>query len=61
MFILSKQLIAEVVKELVKIRPDFAWKKDEFMNGCSPLHIACSKGHLDITRELLKLDMDLSG
>ncbi|MCE3050088.1 hypothetical protein HAX54_046448 [Datura stramonium] len=30
------------------------------MNGCCPLHIACSKGHLDITRELLKLDMDLS-
>uniref|UniRef100_M1AVQ6 Ankyrin repeat-containing protein n=1 Tax=Solanum tuberosum TaxID=4113 RepID=M1AVQ6_SOLTU len=29
--------------------------------GCSPLHIACSKGHLDITRELLKLDMDLTG
>lgn len=51
----------EVVKELIKVRPDFAWKKDEFMNGCSPLHIACSKGHLDITRELLKLDMDLSG
>ncbi|KAH0642470.1 hypothetical protein KY290_034057 [Solanum tuberosum] len=51
----------EVVKELVKVRPDFAWKKDELMNGCSPLHIACSKGHLDITRELLKLDMDLSG
>ncbi|XP_049378197.1 uncharacterized protein LOC125842977 [Solanum stenotomum] len=56
-----KQLIAEVVKELVKVRADFAWKKDELMNGCSPLHIACSKGHLDITRELLKLDMDLSG
>ncbi|XP_015083957.1 ankyrin repeat-containing protein At5g02620-like [Solanum pennellii] len=51
----------EVVKELIKVRPDFAWKKDELMNGCSPLHIACSKGHLDITRELLKLDMDLSG
>lgn len=44
------------MKEILKVRPDFAWKRD--INGCTPLHISCSKGHLDITRELLKLDAD---
>ena len=27
---------------------------------CTPLHLACSKGHLEITRELLRLDPDLT-
>ncbi|KAJ9168305.1 hypothetical protein P3X46_019848 [Hevea brasiliensis] len=48
----------EIVKEILKIRPDFAWKKD--VNGCTPLHQACSKGHLETTRELLRFDTDLS-
>ncbi|KAL2525555.1 Ankyrin repeat family protein [Abeliophyllum distichum] len=49
----------ETVKEILRARPDFAWKKD--FHGCTPLHAACSsKGHLEITREILKLDSDLS-
>ncbi|EEF45878.1 ankyrin repeat-containing protein ITN1 [Ricinus communis] len=49
---------AEIVREIMKIRQDFAWKRD--INGCTPLHLACSKGHLETTRELLKYDADLS-
>lgn len=45
------------MKAILKIRPDFAWKKD--VNGCTPLHLACSKGHLETTRELLRFDTDL--
>lgn len=48
----------EIVKEILRARPDFARKKD--IHGCTPLHVACSKGHLDITREILKPDSDLS-
>ncbi|KAJ8751153.1 hypothetical protein K2173_016334 [Erythroxylum novogranatense] len=48
----------EIVKEIIKVRPDFAWKKD--LHGCTPLHLSCSKGHLEITRELLRLDTDSS-
>ncbi|KAK6912740.1 PGG domain [Dillenia turbinata] len=47
----------DVVKEILKARPDFARKKD--YQGCTPLHLACSKGHYDITGELLRLDEDL--
>lgn len=47
----------EIVKEILKARPDFAWKKN--LHGWTPLHLACSKGHLEITRELVKLDSDL--
>ncbi|KAK9274351.1 hypothetical protein L1049_019165 [Liquidambar formosana] len=47
----------EIVKEILKARPEFARKKD--IHGCTPLHLACSKGHLEITRELLRLDTDL--
>ncbi|KAF8388937.1 hypothetical protein HHK36_025620 [Tetracentron sinense] len=36
----------------------FLWRGD--LLGCSPLHLACKKGHLDITRELLRLDPNLS-
>ncbi|CAN1238987.1 Ankyrin repeat-containing protein ITN1 [Linum grandiflorum] len=28
--------------------------------GCTPLHQACTKGHLNVARELLKLDADLA-
>ncbi|KAF5181348.1 Ankyrin repeat-containing protein [Thalictrum thalictroides] len=48
----------EIVKDILEVRPDLAWKMDS--HGCSPLHLACSKGHLEITRELLRLDSDLS-
>lgn len=48
----------EIVKEILRARPGFAWKKD--FHGCTPLHAACSKGHLEITREFLKLDSDIS-
>ncbi|KAF5938867.1 hypothetical protein HYC85_023126, partial [Camellia sinensis] len=48
----------EIVKEILKERPDFASKTDS--HGCSPLHLACGKGHLEITRELLRSDSDLS-
>ncbi|KAK9102364.1 hypothetical protein Sjap_019618 [Stephania japonica] len=47
----------DIVKEILKVRPDFALIRDS--QGSTPLHLACSKGHLDITRELLKLDSDL--
>lgn len=50
--------VADIVKELLEARQEFAWKKD--LNGHTPLHLSCSKGHLEITRELLKLDPDLS-
>lgn len=42
----------------MKTRPDFAWKKDH--DGCTPLHLSCRKGHLEVTRELLRFDTDLS-
>ncbi|KAI8001291.1 Cysteine-rich receptor-like protein kinase 25 [Camellia lanceoleosa] len=48
----------EIVKEILKERPNFASKTDS--HGCSPLHLACSKGHLETTRELLRLYSDLS-
>ncbi|KAJ4830755.1 hypothetical protein Tsubulata_020788 [Turnera subulata] len=48
----------DILKEILKTRPDFAWKKDQ--DGCIPLHLACKKGHLDITRELLRFDTDLT-
>ncbi|KAL0288582.1 UNVERIFIED_CONTAM: hypothetical protein Sangu_2651000 [Sesamum angustifolium] len=47
----------EIVKLILKGRPDFARKRD--VDGCTPLHLACSKGLLDITRELVKLDSNL--
>ncbi|CAN1346967.1 Ankyrin repeat-containing protein BDA1, partial [Linum perenne] len=49
----------EIVKEILKVRSDFAWKR-ESSKGCIPLHQACSKGHLNVARELLKLDADLA-
>lgn len=51
-------LPAEIVKEILNLRPDFARKTT--VDGWSPLHLACSKGHLETTRELLSLDPDLS-
>ncbi|KAF9662251.1 hypothetical protein SADUNF_Sadunf18G0033700 [Salix dunnii] len=48
----------DIVKEILKARPDFAWKKD--LQGCTPLHLCCKKGHLEVTRELLRFDAELS-
>nr|DAD37324.1 TPA_asm: hypothetical protein HUJ06_007965 [Nelumbo nucifera] len=47
-----------IVKSIIEVRQDFAWGKD--IQGCTPLHLACNNGHLEITRELLRLDPDLS-
>ncbi|XP_071719794.1 uncharacterized protein [Rutidosis leptorrhynchoides] len=47
----------EIIKEILKVRPDFAKKFNS--EGYSPLHLACSKGHVDTTRELLWFDPDL--
>lgn len=46
------------MKEIQKVRPDFTREKD--YDGCTPLHQACSKGHLEVTNELLKSDPDLA-
>ncbi|XP_058070997.1 ankyrin repeat-containing protein ITN1-like [Magnolia sinica] len=48
---------ADIVHEILKVRPDFALKLDR--EGYSPLHIASSKGHLDITREILIVNSHL--
>ncbi|PIN23036.1 hypothetical protein CDL12_04258 [Handroanthus impetiginosus] len=45
------------MKGILEARPDYAWKRS--FRGCTPLHIACSKGQLEITGELIKLDSDL--
>lgn len=39
------------------MRPDFARKCTA--EGYSPLHLACSRGHVETTRELLGFDPDL--
>ena len=54
----SRLYFAEIVKQIMKARPEFSWKKDQ--NGCTSLHLSCSKGHLEVTRELLRFDIDLS-
>lgn len=41
----------------MRIRPDFASKRDSF--GCTPLHHASSKGHLDCAKELLRHDSEI--
>ena len=46
------------MKEIKKLRPDFAREKD--LDGFTPLHLACSKGHLEATAELLRSDPDLT-
>lgn len=48
----------EIIKEILKARPDLARKRD--IQGCTALHLSCSRGQLETTRELLKLDSDLS-
>ncbi|ONI24941.1 hypothetical protein PRUPE_2G270500, partial [Prunus persica] len=48
----------DFVKEIVRIKPDFA--KEMSNDGFSPIHIASAKGYLEIVRELLKVDPRLS-
>ncbi|KAI3738066.1 hypothetical protein L2E82_28084 [Cichorium intybus] len=48
---------AEIVNEILKVRPEFARKFTS--EGYSPLHLACSRDHFDTTRALLWLDSDL--
>lgn len=55
---LNRSYFTDIVKEILKARPDFAREKD--FDGCTPLHLACSKGHLEVTSELLRLDPDLT-
>ncbi|KAI3743564.1 hypothetical protein L1987_61274 [Smallanthus sonchifolius] len=47
----------EILKEILKVRPEFARKYTS--EGYSPLHLACSKGHVDTIRELLWFESDL--
>ncbi|KAF5784241.1 putative ankyrin repeat-containing domain, PGG domain, ankyrin repeat-containing domain superfamily [Helianthus annuus] len=47
----------EIVKEIIKVRPEFARKYNS--EGYTPLHLACSKGHIDTIRELLWFEPDL--
>lgn len=49
--------VTAIVREILSIRQDFARRRDG--QGLTPLHIAATKGHLEITRELLKMDSDL--
>ncbi|XP_076927627.1 uncharacterized protein LOC143591250 [Bidens hawaiensis] len=47
----------EIVKEILKVRPEFARKYTS--EGYTPLHLACSRGHVDTIRELLWFEPDL--
>lgn len=46
------------MREILNIYPDLGRKVDR--NGCSPLHYACSRGRLEITKMLLKHNLDLA-
>lgn len=48
----------EIVQNILEVRPNFARKSNK--NGYSPLHCACSRGYLEITRLFLRLDQDLA-
>ncbi|XP_073109533.1 uncharacterized protein [Elaeis guineensis] len=47
----------EIVREILRVRPDFVWKIDG--QGCYPIHLASSKGRLEIIREFLRVDPNL--
>ncbi|KAJ0008112.1 hypothetical protein Pint_29656 [Pistacia integerrima] len=49
---------ADIVAQLLKMCPNLAQKIDK--NGYSPLHYACSKGRVAITKMLLWFDSDLA-
>ncbi|KAI9176520.1 hypothetical protein LWI28_003818 [Acer negundo] len=47
----------DFVKEITRLRPDFAKELNE--DGFSPMHMASANGYLEIVRELLKVDRKL--
>ncbi|XP_048326766.2 ankyrin repeat-containing protein BDA1-like [Ziziphus jujuba] len=47
----------EFVKEIIRLRPDFA--KQVNQDGFSPIHIAAALGNLEIVREFMKVDQKL--
>lgn len=48
---------ADVVREILKVHPEFAWKLDQ--EGLSPLHLASRAGNAEVTSELLRADPHL--
>ncbi|KAK0591141.1 hypothetical protein LWI29_036179 [Acer saccharum] len=47
----------DFVKEITRLRPDFAKELNE--DGFSPMHMASANGYLEIVRELMKVDRKL--
>ncbi|KAF2301171.1 hypothetical protein GH714_020623 [Hevea brasiliensis] len=45
---------ADIVRKVLEGWPEFAWETDE--DGCVPLHYACERGLLEITRLILKVE-----
>ncbi|KAK0598767.1 hypothetical protein LWI29_037809 [Acer saccharum] len=50
--------VADIVGHLLNLCPNLAHNKD--VNGYSPLHYACSKGHVSIDIVLLRFDLNLA-
>ncbi|KAK0597161.1 hypothetical protein LWI29_022352 [Acer saccharum] len=50
--------VADTVGHLLNVCPNLVHNIDE--NGYSPLHYACSKGHVSITTMLLRFDLNLA-
>lgn len=47
----------DFVKEIIKLRPDFALELNQ--DGFTPLHIASANGDLEIVKQLLKINSNL--
>ncbi|KAK1571712.1 hypothetical protein Q3G72_021724 [Acer saccharum] len=50
--------VADIVGHLLDLCPHLAHNTDE--NGYSPLHYACSRGHVSVTTMLLRFDLNLA-
>ena len=50
--------VADIVGHLLNLCPNMAHNKD--VNGYSPLHYACCKGHVSIATMLLRFDLNLA-
>ncbi|TXG68892.1 hypothetical protein EZV62_003827 [Acer yangbiense] len=50
--------VADIVQLLLNLCPILAHNKD--VNGYSPLHLTCSKGHVSIATMLLRFDLNLA-